>query len=470
MQGTIFIVDDNVDFARFLMSRLRGEGFDAHVAGCSDEAKRLVSGICPDIVLMDLRLPDGDGIELMKELKVSSPHSQFIMMTAFGSIETAIQSMRHGAFDYLTKPFNDEELILILHNALQRNALNEEVQRLRGRRPDFRGEGRVHPPYPSARMSEIMALAAQTAKSSGNLLITGDSGVGKNYLARIIHRMSPRAEGPFFDLSCTSIAPSLIESELFGYEPGAFTGSKGRKRGLLELADGGCLFLDEIGDLDPSLQSRLLAFLETRTLRRLGGETNIKVDARIIAATNRNLEDLVKNGRFREDLYYRLNVLAIPLPPLRERKEDLPILVQEICLVLGQEMGLRETPEVSPEAMKIIIAYDWPGNIRELRNVLERALISAPDKGKISEISIKPIKPEVPPEKNANGDSFTVPFPAGGISLKDVYDDLTRNLILEALHRAKTKNQAAAMLGISRFSLAHYMRSLGLNVKKPHME
>jgi DNA-binding NtrC family response regulator len=471
MQGTVLIIDDNENFALFLKRLIGAEGFDTAVAHDAVAARKVIARIYPDVVLMDIRLPDADGVELMKELKDSYPGSQFIMMTAFGSIQSAIESMRLGALDYLTKPFEEEELLVLLQSAMARSAINEEVNRLRSKAPDFTASWEEGwPKYPSITMRKLLAEVSNMAKSDGNLLLTGDSGVGKNYMARWIHKLSGRAGGPFFDISCTALTPSLIESELFGHEPGAFTGSKGRKRGLVELADGGSLFLDEIGDMDQTLQSKLLTFLDTHTLRRIGGERTIEVDARIIVATNRDLEALVEEGRFRKDLYYRLNVLEIRLPPPRERREDIPVLVKELCKSLGREMGFSQPPQVTEEVLEKLMAHDWPGNIRELRNVLERAIILSADKLTIAEVPVHAEKNGPRLADSGKGKAFEVPFPEAGISLKNMLSELTRKVISEAILRSKTRNEAARLLGISRYSLAHYIKTLNIDVRKPHNE
>ncbi len=343
-------------------------------------------------------------------------------------------------------------------------ALKEEVRHLRSKdlpRP-FGSESLYHQ-YPSSATKKMVYEADIAARSDGNLLILGKSGVGKNHLATWIHQNSSRMEGPFFNINCASIPPSLIESELFGHEHGAFTGTQGQKKGLLELAHGGTLLLDEIGDMDPQLQSRLLNFLDDRTLRRVGGEKSIRVNTRIIAATNRNIEELVREGMFREDLYYRLQILAINVPPLSERKEDIPILASELLKVLAQEMGIKDTPVLSPPALKALQNYVWPGNVRELKNVLERALLRTEDKSLLSERAIikelettleKPdIKPGPLPNLLAAGN---------GANFHEAVDEFMKKLISDALQKTGTKQKAAEMLGISRHALHRQMKRLGI--------
>jgi len=461
MQGIILIVDDDTELSDLFVHFIKAEGFEVFTAPDAASARKIAAQTYPDVILLDIMLPDSNGVELLKELRGIYPDVQFIMMTAHATIQSAIESTRLGAFDYLTKPLQPTDLLVVLRHAMKGRALNEEVRRLRSKDTGFVDESeKTLYRYPSPKMKQVLEEAKRAAETDGNLLLTGESGSGKNYLAAWIHKQSPRSEGPFFNLNCASITPSLVESELFGHEPGAFTGSQGRKRGLLELADAGSLLLDEIGDMDMALQAKLLSFLDTHTLRRIGGETSLEVDTRIIAATNRNVEKLVQNGEFRKDLYYRLNVLSIHIPPLRERREDIAILADEIMMQLAGEMGLKEIPILAFDALKSLETYDWQGNVREMRNVLERTLLHALDKSIISEISI-----DIPSLKPDDRNTFIqTPFPEDGISLKNATSELTRKLIMEALRRSKTKKDAAALLGISRFSLAHYIKVLGIDV------
>jgi transcriptional regulator with PAS, ATPase and Fis domain len=304
-------------------------------------------------------------------------------------------------------------------------------------------------------MIQTLGQAKQAAATDSIVLLLGESGSGKDYLSRVIHDYSRRANGPYFSLNCAAVAPELAESELFGHEPGAFTGARGRKRGLLELAEGGTLLLNEIGELSIQMQAKLLTFLDTRTFTRVGGENQIRVNARLIAATNRELEKEVNEGRFRRDLYYRLNVISIRIPPLRERIADMPMLVHEILGNLSEEMGLPKAPDVDPASMEALCSYSWPGNVRELRNVLERAMMLS----NFTRISINSLGLE-PDHENW---SYTVRFPEGS-SLHDVSRDMKKSLVLEALRRAGgSKQTAAGLLGISRHALAYQMKSIGLS-------
>ena len=315
--------------------------------------------------------------------------------------------------------------------------------------------------YPSKAMRSTLSKAAMVAKRASIILIAGESGSGKDYLSQYIHNRSDRSNGPYLSVNCAAIAPQLAESELFGHEKGAFTGAHSRKRGLLELAEGGTLLLNEIGELSLALQAKLLTFLDTRKFTRVGGEKEITVNARLIAATNRDLEKEVLEGRFRKDLYFRLNVMTITLPPLRDRQEDIPVLIQEILFQLRNELHLQQTPAVTPAAMNALKKYSWPGNVRELRNVLERDLILSQGKDlDVADIGLRPR------EEANNGNSksaFTVCFPCDD-SLNEITQEVKRFLVNQALHKSGgSRTGAARLLGISRYSLKHYMKSLGFS-------
>ncbi|MBD3308085.1 response regulator [candidate division KSB3 bacterium] len=461
MQGTILIIDDNKDLAFYLKKLMSNEGFEAAVAYDAVTARKAMDRMFPDAVLMDIKLPDADGVELMCELKDGFPKTQFIMMTAFASIKSAIESIKIGAYDYLAKPFDSNEMLNVMRNAVQEIALQEEVNQLRSRYLHLTEDFEI-PRYPSAAMNETLNLCVKVASGQGNILITGESGVGKNHLAGMIHRISNRSKGAFFDVNCASLSPSLIESELFGHEPGAFTGAKGRKRGLLELSSNGTLFLDEIGDMPFHLQAKLLSFLDTHTLRRVGGERVIEVNARVIAATNRDLKRLVQEGSFREDLFYRLNVVAIQVPPLRERIGDIPVLVTEILQDISSDMGLQRMPKIAPGVLEKLKSHSWPGNVRELKNVLERALLLSSDPEIIRAVKLDA---HIIDRRDEGEEKplYEVRFPENGTSIKNISDKVDQVLVTEALRRAGTKKEAATMLGISRDSLAHYTKKLGLD-------
>ncbi len=368
MAGTILIVDDDAQVVRHLEYLLRAEGYQVAGAHNAAEVRRTVRVFFPDVVLLDLRLPDADGLALMKEIQEIHPGARYLIMTAYGSIRSAIEATRLGATDYMTKPVDVDELLISIRNAIRERVRDEEVQLLRRA-----ASGPTIAPtapkmfrhavddYPSEATRSTLQKALKAAAGTGSVLLLGESGTGKDYLARFIHNHSSRADGPFFAINCAAVSPELAESELFGHESGAFTGARGRKRGLLELAQQGTLLLNEVGELLPALQAKLLTFLDTRSFTRVGGEVNVSVDARLIAATNRDLEKEVSEGRFRNDLFYRLNVLSIRVPALRERIEDIPILAREIIALLVAEMDLSYTPEIDPATVNTFSNYNLAG-------------------------------------------------------------------------------------------------------------
>jgi DNA-binding NtrC family response regulator len=462
MPGTILIIDDEVQLLRHLAHLLRREGYQVVGAHDAAEARAVMPTLYPDVVLVDLKLPDADGTALMSELQQQHPSSGYIIITGHGSIPSAVEATRRGARDYLTKPFEPDELLLAVRNAIRDGLRDEEIRLLRkGGRPKherrLKGESPVdgEPPSYSEAVRALLARAKQAAATDSTILLLGESGSGKDWMARHIHDRSRRANGPFFSINCAAVPAELAESELFGHEPGAFTGARGRKRGLLELAEGGTLLLNEIGELSMPMQAKLLTFLDTRSFTRVGGETQIKVNARLLAASNRDLSKEVAEGRFRGDLYYRINVLSLRLIPLRERVDDLPALIGQILADLAEEMVLHDPPVVEPEALAALAQYDWPGNIRELRNVLERALMLS-ESGRIDRASLGL------EGQHRETWSYTVNFPENK-SMHDLTRDLKRSLIAEALRRADgAKHGAARLLGISRHALAHQMRAIGM--------
>ncbi len=458
MNCTVLIVDDEKSLTGFLSRILQAAGHRVFAAHSLADARAAIAAHDPDVVLQDLMLPDGDGASFMAEMRGLHPDTQFIIVTAHGSIRSAVESTQRGAADYLTKPVEPDDILLAVARLAERRALGEEVRRLRsGASPvGGNGAGDVLSDVRSPAMRAARNLAACAARQDGIVLLLGESGTGKDHLARWIHTHSPRAAGPFFAVNCAALPRELAESELFGHEPGAFTGTRGRKRGLLELAESGTLLLNEVGELDASLQSKLLSFLDTRSFLRVGGEASVSVNARIVAATNRELAEEVEKGAFRRDLYYRLNVFPIRLPALRERREDLPLLVDQVLGKLGTELGLSPPPVVEPDALAAIVRHPWPGNIRELRNVLERSLMLAADH------RITAARLDL---GETHGDAeFPVRFPGNGAArtLHRIRNDVTEWLIRESLRRAGSRQAAARLLGISRYSLAHYLKALGI--------
>jgi DNA-binding NtrC family response regulator len=367
----LLIVDDEESFRTLTARELKRSGYAVETAGNLTEARTVLARESFHVVLLDVRMPDGSGLDLLPEIRESAPGTDVIMLTAFGTVQEAIRAMKEGAHDFLTKPCKLAELEVVLEKVLEKQALERgntalerEVQRLIPT-AGFIGSS---PP-----IREMLALLAKVAETDSTVLIRGESGVGKELVARAVHRQSLRSRQPFVVVDCASLHENLLQSELFGHEKGAYTGAAQLKHGLFEVADRGTIFLDEIGEITPPLQVKLLRVIETGTFRRVGGTVDIRVDVRIIAATNRALESMMKEKTFREDLYYRLNVFSLSIPPLRERKEDIPLLVAHF--IRNSAIAAKRSVRVAPEAMELLTRYQWPGNVRELENLIERALI-----------------------------------------------------------------------------------------------
>jgi two-component system NtrC family response regulator len=426
---------------------LRKRGFDVRQAASAADAIALAKAHTIDLVVTDLRMPDRDGLELLDELHRINPEVPAILMTAFGTIRTAVEAMKRGAADYLTKPIDLDELEVLIARVLERHALLSENAELRRQvEQKYRLQGLT---TANARMQEAISVAARAAASTVTVLIRGESGTGKELLARAIHQASPRRSGPFVAVNLAALPDTLIESELFGHERGAFTGADRERRGRFELAGGGTLMLDEVGDLPRGTQVKLLRVLQERTFERLGGMRPITSDVRIVAATNRDLETLVRAGEFREDLFYRLNVVTIGLPPLRERREDIPGLVEQFLARYAAQEASR--PTVSREAMDALVKYHYPGNVRELENIIQRAVALA----RSPLISRSDLPDYVLGLRAESSD---------GASLPEQVASLERRLIREALARAGgVQTQAARLLGISERHLRYKLRKQGLD-------
>ena len=437
-KGSILVVDDEEIVRDSLASWLQEDGYRVDTAPDGPTALAKLAQQPYDILLVDLKMPGMDGMQVLAQAKSLQPDAPLIIMTAYATVDTAVQAMKQGAYDYLVKPFEAEELSLLIGKLTDTQALRRENVLLRkALKRQFEFKDMVSK---SPKMEAVFQLARAAAKSSSTVLILGESGTGKELLARAIHAESPRRDAPFVGLSCVALTETLLESELFGYEKGAFTGSAGGARGKFEIAAAGTLFLDEIGDISLKLQLDLLRVLDVREFRRVGGSQLVKVDARIIAATNRDLKKLVESGTFREDLYYRLNVIPVMLPPLRERKEDIPLLAEFFLAQFSAEMR-KPLEAVSAEALEILMAHDWPGNVRELRNVLERGAVLA--RGPI----ITPIELELVQPASA-------PSPLGSPEPADSLKDVERKHIISTLRQHRWNiTRSAKALGIDRVTL-----------------
>jgi len=368
----VLIADDEDGLRWVLEKGLRQAGYEVTAVRDGDEALRAFSDAPFDLVFLDIRMPGTDGLTVLAKLRELAGDAHVIVMTAHGTMETAIQAMQRGAYDYLAKPFDLDEVLLLAERALAAGRLTQEVARLKTGLREVWEFGALIGRHP--RMQEVYKTIGRIAASDVTVLLRGESGTGKELVARAIHHYSRRAGRPFVAVSSAAIPGTLLESELFGHERGAFTDAKERKLGKLELAHGGTLFLDEIGDMPPELQTKLLRALQERTIERVGGQESLRIDVRVLAATNRDLETMMREGRFREDLFYRLNVVTVTLPPLRERRRDVPLLVEHLLAKYATELGERG---VAPEALDRLVGHDWPGNVRELENVVQRAMVMA---------------------------------------------------------------------------------------------
>jgi DNA-binding NtrC family response regulator len=445
----ILIVEDEAKMRRLLELNLGEDGFTTFSAQDAETGAKLLRENSIDLVLTDLKLPGMNGLEFLQIIKRQNAALPVVVMTAFGSVETAVEAMKAGASDYVLKPFSLTEMRMVIHKELDVRNLREENRSLR----EALGKRYTHPNIVarSPKMQEVLATVERVAPTNATVLLGGESGVGKDLIARAIHEKSRRASGPFLKLNSTAIPENLLESELFGFEKGAFTGAVASKPGKFELADKGTLFLDEIGDVPPLTQVKLLRVLQEREFERLGGTRTVKVDVRLIAATNRDLRAALEDGTFREDLYYRLNVVPIDIAPLRERKEDIPDLANLFITRFTGDSG-KPVEGLTSEAMRILVNYHWPGNVRELQNVIERACALA----KKSILETADIHLDVRPSKAVNGVTGFLP---DGMTLEHWEDEMVQ----EALRRANgNKSQAARLLGLSRNALRYRLSKIGI--------
>ncbi|CAM9645460.1 unnamed protein product, partial [Discosporangium mesarthrocarpum] len=453
-KARILVVDDEQSMREFLEIFLRREGYAVSMAADVDTAVAHLEADEIDLVITDMQMPEKTGLDLILAAREVSPETVTIVVTAFGTTDSAISAMKEGAYDYLTKPFKVDELSIVIEKALEKKLLSNENQRLKR---ELRSQSRDRNILGSSRaMQEVFDLIAQVAETKTNVLVSGESGTGKELVARAIHEQSARASGPFVAINCGAIPENLLESELFGHVKGAFTGAVQNKEGLFETATGGTLFLDEIGELSQPLQVKLLRALQEKSIRRVGDTVDRKIDVRIVSATNRRLEDEVAEGRFREDVYYRLNVIQLQLPPLRDREEDIPLLAQHFIRRFSEELG-KDVDGMNAEAYDLLASYAFPGNVRELENLIERAVALA--RGPVIGPELLPptvVRPAAAPP--------TAPrVTSEGVDLERLVADYERSLIEESLVASKgVKKQAARLLGISFRSFRYRLEKLGI--------
>jgi two-component system NtrC family response regulator len=452
----ILVLDDEPNYLVILHELLLRDGWDVCVAREPLEALRVAARSSFDAALVDLRLGQLDGVEVLARLRRIDPDLGVVIMTAYATVETAVQAMKAGAMDYVLKPFDNDALLRALRRSATMTQLARENARLR--EITHAGDAERELLGQSPALDEVRRLVQQVARTDTTVLIGGETGTGKEIVARAIHRASARAEQPFVAVHCAALAESVLESELFGHERGAFTGAVARKRGRFELAQGGTLFLDEVGEISEAVQVKLLRAIETRTFERVGGEESIETDARFIAATHRDLEAAIREGRFREDLYYRLNVVRVRIPPLRERREDVPLLAQHFLHLHGARMR-RGHVRLSQPAAEALMAYAWPGNVRELENVIERALVLSEG----DEISPELLPPEIRSPTGARDPLAAL----RGRPLQEALDQLERALLLQALEdNAYVQARAAEQLGLSKSALHYKLGRHGIGASK----
>lgn len=460
MSLTILIIDDEPHLPHQLARFLKKQGYEVYTAPDGETGLLELQKNSIDLVLLDVRLPQLSGLDVLGEIRKSDQALPVIMLTAYGDVQTAVAAMKMGALDYLIKGFDLEEMLLSVQRGLETSAMHRELRQLRRERSD-----NYHFSFivgHSERMREVFDMVARVAHSdTASVLLTGESGTGKEVVARAIHDQSLRSSGPFHPLNCAAIASNLLESELFGYEQYAFTDAKKQKRGLLELADGGTLFLDEIGEMPVEMQAKLLRVLETRAFYRLGGSKEVKINVRILAATNRNLEEAMKEGIFRADLFYRLAVLRIDLPPLRERPDDILLFASRFIDDFNRSLG-RNVKQIAPEARRLLLAYQWPGNVRELKNVIERAMILSSS----DELLPVHLPGEIAGRIDASNIGHRDPWeqwldlrPPGQVSLEEVVGCVEQYFVRWALTTTRhNRPRAAELLGLAKVDQLRYLQ------------
>jgi len=440
----ILVADDEIGIRQSLKKILEKEGYEVLTASNGEEAFKAIRSNSIDLLISDIRMAGMDGLELLKVCKSISPYTEVIMITGYASVDTAVDSMKQGAYDYITKPFKKADILKAVQKAIEKQILTMDNVKMKERIEAMEAAPLFETASPA--MKKLVEVVQQVAPSQATVLIMGESGTGKEVIADMIHRLSPRSGRPMVKVNCAAIPETLIESELFGYEKGAFTGAAGRKEGRFEVADKSSIFLDEIGEVPQAVQVKLLRILQEETFERLGSNKTIKVDTRIIAATNKDLADLVKKGQFREDLYWRLNVIALQIPPLRERREDIPNLVQHFINRFSRK-NEKELKGIESKAMEILLGYEWPGNVRELENVIERSVVLDRD----GIIGPDDLPAQIQTASAPAMESVTIPL---GTPLEEV----EQILMEETLRRTKgDKGLASKLLGISTRTLYRKM-------------
>jgi two-component system response regulator PilR (NtrC family) len=448
----VLVVDDEQSMRELLAIMLRKDGFDVVAAESRTQAAAVLARSPVDLIVTDVKLPDGDGIEILRHVKAAAPDTVVIVMTAYGSTETAVAALKLGAYDYLIKPFDVDELKIVVRNALERQQLQQENLLLKAEFRTQHGLDRIVGVSPA--MVAVFNLVRSVAGTTSTVLISGESGTGKELVAKAVHALSPRKDAPFVSVNCAAVPENLLESELFGHMKGAFTDAHQNKKGLFEAAHRGTLFLDEVGETPPAMQVKLLRALQEKKVRRVGATEETEVDVRLVAATNRPLETLLREGKLREDLFYRLNVIPIHLPALRERREDIPLLAESFLRRFSQEMG-KNVVKISSEAMQRLARHAWPGNVRELENVIERAVALETHEA---------VLPERLPEALLSDGSAPPPVRIGdGFNLDQHLHGVELELVRRALDEVRwSRTEASRRLGITPRSLRYLMRKHGL--------
>jgi DNA-binding NtrC family response regulator len=458
----ILVIEDELSVRLGISCTLEGDGYKIAASDNGNDGIRLFEKEGFDVVVTDLRLPGADGIEVLKAVKKISPDTGVIVITAFADVKTAVEAMREGAYDYISKPFDPDELLIVIDRFIKHRGLEIENVRLKEEIAEYKQFQHIVGKSPA--MLTIFEKIDVVAKTDSSVMIYGESGTGKELVANAIHNLSPRKDKPFIKINCAAIPETLLESELFGHEKGAFTGAAQRRKGKFEIANGGTIFFDEIGDMPLSLQAKLLRILESHTFERLGGNELLTVDVRTIYATRKSLRDEIKTGKFREDLYYRINVLPITLPPLRERREDIPLLLCHFLKMFGKKIGKTDLTAVSPAAMKKLVDYDYPGNVRELRHAIEMAVTFC--RGTVIDSCCLPVE-----IRGTETNQDAIILTCDSLSLMERVKAFEKEIIVHVLEdTGGKKKEAAKKLGISRETLWRKLKEHGFPVSASDLE